>query len=357
MKNRILLFVLTALLAINASAQEKAPYPHAFISAQGGVMRAYNGGGIDRKWNPMAAVSVGYNFSSVFGLRLQANGSTWKATLPDDSKYKSKIGNIDLDMLFNLSNIFFPRQNNHLNLIAVAGTPINMAIPHAWIDNVAYATATGSDRWNTAWKVGGMIDYSLSKHWSVNLEAGTNYVHQKNDANIDNNKWWPYAMAGLTFKFGHRKAKKMESEPEPVIEQQPVRTVEATPVIQTTPEPVPVPVEPTAVTKPVKITENIFFSISKSYIKAEQAAKLEDIVTWANEHPESTFTLTGYADRNTGTHKYNQMIADRRAQAIKKALIEKGIAAERLSVEVKGDSEQPFANNNDNRVVIIVGDK
>ena len=86
MKYRIFLSMVAMLFAINVSAQETKDYPHAFIGVQGGVMRAYNGQGIDRKWNPMGAVSLGYNFTSVFGMRLQANGSTWKATLADGSE-------------------------------------------------------------------------------------------------------------------------------------------------------------------------------------------------------------------------------------------------------------------------------
>ena len=47
------------IFAINVSSQETKDYPHAFIGLQGGVMRAYNGQNIDRKWNPMAFLAVG----------------------------------------------------------------------------------------------------------------------------------------------------------------------------------------------------------------------------------------------------------------------------------------------------------
>ena len=139
MKIRILLSALAIMFAMNVSAQETKDYPHAFVGVQGGVMRAFNGEGIDRKWNPMAAISLGYNFTNVFGLRLQANGSTWNAKLDDGSEYKSKAANIDLDMMFNLSNLFFPNQRNFVNVIAIAGAPFNLAIPHACIDNYTYA--------------------------------------------------------------------------------------------------------------------------------------------------------------------------------------------------------------------------
>ena len=138
MKNRILLSLVAVLFAFNVNAQEEKAYPHAFIGVQGGVMRNYNGVGVDRKWGPMAAFNIGYNFTDVFGLRLQVNGSTWTANTPVGD-YKSKIGNVDLDMLFNLSNVFFPHKKNVVNVIAIAGAPFNFAIPHAWVLTVVTA--------------------------------------------------------------------------------------------------------------------------------------------------------------------------------------------------------------------------
>lgn len=360
MKNRLLLSVLAIVFAMNVSAQETKTYPHAFVGVQGGVMRAWNGQGVDRKWNPMAAVSLGYNFTSVFGMRLQANGSTWKAKLDDGSEYKSKAANIDLDMMFNLTNLLFPQSKNFVNVIAIAGAPFNIAIPHAWVDNYAYATAEGSDRWNTAWKVGGMIDFDLAKHWGFNLEAGTNYVRQKNKVLADNNKWWPYAMAGITYKFGHKKGAKeqpavveepvmVEKKAEPVAEKKPA----VAPQPQPKPEPKP-EVKP-VVNKPVKLTQNIFFDLAKADIRPDQTGKLDEVVAWANKVANGDIVLTGYADSKTGTHKVNKAIAKKRANTVKEALVAKGINVKRIKVVVVGDKEQPFANNDDNRAVIVMG--
>jgi OOP family OmpA-OmpF porin len=361
MKVKILLSALAIMFAMNVSAQETKDYPHAFIGVQGGAMRAFNGEGIDRKWNPMAAISVGYNFTDVFGLRLQANGSSWKAKLDDGSEYKSKAANIDLDMMFNLSNLFFPNQKNFVNVIAIAGAPFNLAIPHAWVDNYAYATNEGSDRWNTAWKAGGMIDFAIAKNWGINLEAGTNYIRQKNNGN-DNNKWWPYAMAGITFKFGHKKAKNVAPEAVPyaeeAVEANQTEVAPAKPVVEPkpTPRPEPKPEPKPEVKKPMKITENIFFDLAKSEIKPDQASKIEDIVRWANQNPDAKILLTGYADKDTGNAKVNMKIAQQRAEAVKAAMVAKGIAASRLTIDAKGDTEQPFANNDDNRAVIALGE-
>lgn len=363
---KILLSLIAIAFAINVSAQEKY-YPHAYVSLQGGVMRAYNGDGIDRKWSPMGAVSFGYNFTDVFGLRLQANGSTWKADVPG-GEYKSKAGNIDLDMTFNLSNVFFPNRNNFVNVIAIAGAPFNLAIPHAWVDNYAYSTAEGGDRWNTAWKVGGMLEFNIAKNWGINLEAGTNYVRQKNEGLADNNKWWPYAMAGISYKFGFKKEKKAEPAISRVVEDvaedananvapaQPV-VVEKKPEPKPEPKPQPKPEPKPVVKEPAKIGQNIFFALGKSDISAEQNANLDNIAKFAKENPKAKLSLVGYADKETGNAKVNKELSEKRANAVKAALVKRGVEASRISTDWKGDTVQPFANNDDNRVVIVVGEE
>ena len=353
---RLIIAVIAMMFAVNVAAQN---YPHAFVGVQGGVMRAYNGENIDRKWSPMAAINFGYNFTQVFGLRLQANGSTWKADLPAGTQYKSKVGNIDIDMLFNLTNVFFPNRNNFLNVIAVAGAPFNLAIPHSWIDNYAYATAENGDRWNTAWKVGGQLDFNLAKHWSFNVEAGTNYVRQRNEGLTDNNKWWPYAMAGITYKFGFKKEKKAAPVTAPVVtevvEEQKAEVTPAQPVVEER-KPVAKPA-PQPAPAPVKIGKNIFFDINSSAIRADQVASIDEIAQFANNNKEIKLSLVGYADAQTGNAQVNKRISERRANAVKDALVKRGVSADRISTEWKGDTVQPFNVNEDNRVVVVVGEK
>ena len=357
MKHKFLLTLMAMFFAVNMNAQEnESYYPHAFVGLQGGAMRAYNGEGIDRKWSPMAAISLGYNLTEVFGLRLQANGSKWTADLPNNGEYDSKVGNIDLDMMFNLSNVFFPHRNNFVNVIAIAGAPFNLAVPHAWVDNYAYSTAEGGDRWNTAWKVGGMIDFNIAKHWGINLEAGTNYVRQKNEGLHDNNKWWPYAMAGLTYKFGFKKSKKAEPVVAPVVVEEPQPEPVVAPKPEPKPQPKPEPKPQPEVKKPAKVTENIFFDLAKSDVTGAQSSKIDAIVKFANENPEAKFSIVGYADKGTGTVKINKRLSEQRAKEVKDMLVKRGIKADRIKTDSKGDTVQPFANNDDNRVAIIVGE-
>jgi OOP family OmpA-OmpF porin len=307
----------------------------------------------------MGAVSFGYFFTPVVGARVQGNGSQWKANLPYyGATYKSKFASIDIDLLLNFSNMLFPNRNNFLNVIGVIGAPFGMGVPHYWIMNYAQEEANGN-KWSKGWKGGGMIELNLTKHIGFNIEGGVNYIQQEESLIGKNEKWWPYAMAGLTYKFGFKKEKKVAPEPATVMEdlsnQNTVNTAAANTTVKK-PEPKPEP-KPVVKPAPAKMTQNIFFKIGRSAITEANRTKIDEIAQWAKDHPTANFAVTGYADKGTGTAKINKAISERRAAAVKDALVKKGVAASRISTAALGDTVQPFANNDDNRVVITIGEE
>jgi outer membrane protein OmpA-like peptidoglycan-associated protein len=70
------------------------------------------------------------------------------------------------------------------------------------------------------------------------------------------------------------------------------------------------------------------------------------------EHKDFELLLIGYADKQTGTDAVNQRVSAARAKAVKDFLVKSGVATERIDAEYKGATEQPFAENDKNRVVI-----
>ena len=73
------------------------------------------------------------------------------------------------------------------------------------------------------------------------------------------------------------------------------------------------------------------------------------------ENPTSKVMIVGYADKGTGNARLNEMYARKRAETFKKDLIEKhGCNADNIVIDSKGDTVQPFPEDNDkNRCVII----
>ena len=81
--------------------------------------------------------------------------------------------------------------------------------------------------------------------------------------------------------------------------------------------------------------------------------KMAHLYTIAEKYKNSKIVVAGYADKNTGTIKYNKELSLKRAQAVKSVLVGFGMSESNIEVKAMGDTEQPFADNDMNRVVII----
>ena len=127
------------------------------------------------------------------------------------------------------------------------------------------------------------------------------------------------------------------------------KSIAPQPVVK--PEPKP---EPKPVVKPEPLEETFFYNIRLS--DPDPEAKLNRIVAWCNKYPEKGITIKGYADRGTGNPQINVGYAKARAEKVAKALQEKGLSADRMTVSSYGDTVQPFTENDLNRCVIVVGE-
>ena len=101
--------------------------------------------------------------------------------------------------------------------------------------------------------------------------------------------------------------------------------------------------------------EEIFYVIAKS--DAAASAELERVQSFMKRNPNATVTIVGYADKGTGSVTINQRISEQRANKVAQRLVDEyGISRDRISVDAKGDTVQPFAENDKNRCVIIEGE-
>ena len=87
----------------------------------------------------------------------------------------------------------------------------------------------------------------------------------------------------------------------------------------------------------------------------EEDAKIQEVVDFLNKNPEAKVVVTGYADKGTGNDAINDRIAAKRAAAVVWMLTKKyNIPSERITEESKGARVQPFAENAENRVTIMI---
>lgn len=97
------------------------------------------------------------------------------------------------------------------------------------------------------------------------------------------------------------------------------------------------------------IAPTIGFVINKADLTSQSDAYLYSI---AQAYKDSELIVKGYADVKTGNPEYNMELSKKRAEVVKAKLIEYG--ATNVSIEALGDTVQPFADNDMNRVAIVI---
>ena len=94
----------------------------------------------------------------------------------------------------------------------------------------------------------------------------------------------------------------------------------------------------------VVINDRIEFAVGKSVIRRESFPLLDSIATVLKDHPEILkLEIQGHTD-NTGPKYLNTMLSDRRAKAVLRALVQRGVKAGRLTAKGYGPSV-PIASN------------
>ena len=370
-----------ALMMFSASAFAQATYEaadgtkyefkkHAFLNLEAGAQYTLGEAKFKDLISPNVQLGLGYQFTPVFGARIQANAwqskGGWNGFVSSKSAsaytndYKYKYVAPGLDFMFNLSNLFCGWNPNRVfNLTAFLGGGANIAWGNDEANDIA-STIKNLDAYNLEYlwdgsKVrlfgrGGLeAAFRLSDAVALTIEGNANLLSDKYNSKKAGRKmkadWYFNALVGLKINLGKTYNKILPPPPAPEPEPQPVVEPEPAPA----PAPAPVVVEP--------IRRDVFFLINKTEIRAEEAQKVKDIADYMQKYPNSKVVVTGYADAGTGNDKINDRLAAGRADAVVKSLInDYGIAQDRITYDSKGSRVQPFAENDMNRVTICIAE-
>ena len=107
--------------------------------------------------------------------------------------------------------------------------------------------------------------------------------------------------------------------------------------------PKPAPAKPKPVAEKITFAADVFFDFDKSIIKPEGRSKLDDLANKIRGINLEVIIAIGHTD-SVGSDAYNQRLSVRRAEAVKAYLVSKGIEANRVYTEGKGE-KQPIADN------------
>ena len=328
--------------------------PHWFMQVQAGAAHTVGEADFTDLISPAAAVNVGYKFAPAFGARLGVSGWQAKAgwvTPSQTYQYKYLQGN--LDIMADLSTLFCGFNPKRVfNAYIFGGAGLN----HAFDNDEANALDTRSHELEYLWqdkqnliagRMGLGCDLRLNDRLAINIEGNANALSDKfNSKKAGNCDWQFNVLVGLNIKLGksYKKTAPVYYEPEPVVEQPKPQPV----VKQPEPEPVAVVVEP--------MKQNIFFALNSALLQKDQQSKIDTMVAYMEKHPASKVAITGYADKETGNPRINMTLSEKRAKIVADALKAKGIAADRIVTDFKGDTVQPFRVPEENRVSVCIAE-
>ena len=316
------------------------PYPHMFVGVQGGAQTTFTNYDNLKLITPTASVSFGAFFTPVVGARLHFNGWQNKGGFKDatqDFKYDFKYATSDLDLMLNLSTLFGKKNYYPLNVYLIGGIGLN----YAWDNDDAYANknlmplAYKNDRLSHNARVGAMLDWNLMKNLSLNLEVNANSLGDRyNSKTNGKDDWQLNAQVGLAVKFGYKK-KEVKEEWATRVDTIWYDDVAYTPRVEDG-----------------TITWNVFYEIRESDFN-DPDAQLANIGAFLKDHRECKVTIKSYADVQTGNPKINMGYSQQRSEKAVKALVDAGVDPSIIKAEYFGDTVQPFAENDKNRVSII----
>ena len=359
----IFLTVTMTLFAVSAvTAQEDTRdqlKSYSYVEAQGGIQFTSDDAKLSKLITPTAALSIGHFFTPVIGARLHVNGWQAKSGLSDAGPYyKWNYITPSADLMINLTNLFSSQPQHLLNVMLVGGVGVN----YAKNDEVLKATDYPDKRQILTWKdnrlshnlrAGLRLESDVTQKFGLSLEFAANNTNDRFTSNSTEENFWQYtAMVGLSYRFN-----KKHSKPAPmfvpvvqeVSEDNTAEVAVTAPVITEPKKP-----EPKKVVKNDKLQEEIFYVICKTDPTDTGKSQLQRVADFMKKYKDARVTVVGYADKGTGNAMVNARYARSRAEECKNALVNiYGCDASRIDIDSKGDSVQPFSDNDKNRCVII----
>lgn len=381
--NKIFMSGLLSLACFTASAQTETEYvfnPHWYVQGQIGGQYTLGEIGFGDLLSPNLQLGAGYRFNPIIGARFNVN--LWQSKggseiLGKDYDWKWNYVAPTVAATFDLTNLicgFNPERKWEVGVFAGLGLNIAFSNDDAAdaqkAINAAVASYNGLEKFDDQtlrylWsgtkcrlygQVGANVDYKINDALSLGLEVSANTLNDRyNSKKAGNSDWYFNALVGVKYNIGSTYSKKTRSagrknhgggsSPE---------TIGSEPVVKEVVKYVEKPVE---VEKVQPIRRDVFFTISSGVISISEMQKVREIAEYMKANPNSKVTVTGYADKGTGNANINKRVSDKRAKAVYDALVNKyGISASRITMDSKGDSEQPYAEKILNRVTICIAE-
>ena len=388
---KIAMFIAAAAIAVSASAQPRTTITankagdNIYVGVNGGVITGIKNSNAPvvngetkkyafRAFTPEFGVRVGKNFTTVFGLALDANLSFNAHKKSSPFHYsKTFVQGLDVDLLgtANLMNMFagYKGQPRKFEIIALGG--------FGWTHG--FGTGEKANAINSKVALDFALNLGEKKAWQVYVEPGLTYLLQGwnmagDDFKYDGRNAGFSLKAGVNYKFGtsngtHNFAKEqLRDQAEIDALNAKINAAKADADAA----------KADAAAKAAKIAElqkalndcmnkpapavekakanlqpSVVFKQGKSVVERSQEANLEMIAKYMKNNKDAKIKISGYASPE-GSKELNQKLSEKRAEACKNILVKKyKIAADRLQTEGLGATDKLFDEVEFNRVALF----
>ena len=371
-----LLAMCSAASAQQSKSDESLEFrPHWSLKVQGGVAHTIGEASFAELISPAAQLSATYNFHHAMGVRVGLSGWQGKGSVvAADEIYRFRYGQLNADYVLDLASLIGGFKHDRVcspYLFAGIGGAYGFdnkeagelapkyegSLPYYW-ENIPLVVG----------RFGAGVDFWVSKKVALGLEANGNFYSDKFNSKQATEDlladWQINLLAGVTFRLGDNtrpsavyaaavaaaEAAAAEAAATAAAEKAEAERLAAEKAAAEKAAAEKAAAERAA--KAAENSDNVFFTINSTYIRKAEGEKLVKLADWMKANPDFNVALVGYADKETGTPAGNMKLSENRAKVVKERLVKLGVPAERISTAFKGDTVQPFAENNKNRVVI-----
>lgn len=357
------------------------------VYVKGGVAHTFGEAKFGEMLSPAAAVGFGYHFTPVWGLRGDFSGWQAKgAAVVPASIYRFNFIQANADVTVDICNIFKCKPSRVLNPYLLAGIGANVRF-----GNKEAAEALTYLEHNYLWtgakispaaRVGLGLGITLSEVIGLNIEVNTNFLNDRFNSKAGSKfDLQTNALVGLNFSFGKAKACSCsQSAAESVAAANAAMAASAAALAAAEQKAAEekaaaekAAAEKAAAAKAAAEKEaaakaaaakkasvskciEVYFKIGSWAVGQAEAQKVAELVEFMKNNPETTVTITGHADKETGTNERNMFVSEQRAQAVGKMIAEAGISQDRIKIEFKGATASPYTEASKNRIAICVAE-
>lgn len=383
---KISLLLMLALVAFGIDAQESQNVSHGdvylknkfsdnwFMSVAGGTNMYFGSGSSDADFMDalgwQGQLAVGRWNSPKWGARLAINVGQHEHYAMGDNYVTDSFVHPHLDLMWNVTNAAVGyRADRVYNFIPYIGVGYMYGMDEDFKKVNPDEGFLEHQNQSLTWNLGIVNDFRLSNNFSIFVELaatalqgsfGTNY----SEIEPGSYEWDVIGQALVGVKFGlggkqdFTRAELMDYNLINDLNSQINRLRAENENLSKRPEFCPeCPEIVPQVEESVYVPNVVFFRINSATIDRKQQISVYNTAEYLKSNPNATVEIVAYADRETGTPDYNMKLSERRAKAVADALTSQyQIDSSRISLDWKGDTVQPYAENDWNRVAIFIAD-